>query len=215
MLNFNNNGKLASHKITRSTGYLTGKLLIATPKITDVFFNKTVIFICYHDESGAIGYIINKRLSDLNSLLNSKKYDLLKKEQQPINEYLQTTKLKGKNILFGGPLFSQRVFILHTDINLAENSMTYKESSLAICLNIHQLPADLKKQHDLIIGLGFSSWSPNQLEYEIKQNDWVVVDADKNLIFEEDLNIIWQKTAKNTGIDINRVRENYNSDYIN
>ena len=45
--------------------YLVGKLLLATPSMGDPRFRKSVIFICAHDENGAMGLVINHRLPGL------------------------------------------------------------------------------------------------------------------------------------------------------
>ena len=43
-------------------GGLKNQILISMPHMKDPFFSKTVIYICEHEENGAMGLIINKTI---------------------------------------------------------------------------------------------------------------------------------------------------------
>ena len=45
---------------SRNTLFLGGQLLVASPEIGDPRFAKTVIYMVYHDQTGALGLIVNK-----------------------------------------------------------------------------------------------------------------------------------------------------------
>ena len=52
-----------------------------------------------------------------------------------------------------------------------------------------------------IFALGYSGWGPGQLEDEIKQNGWLVVDADTDLVFGPELGQKWDQALAKIGID--------------
>ena len=45
--------------------YLAGKLLLAMPSMGDDRFDHAVIFICAHDENGAMGIVINNEMPEM------------------------------------------------------------------------------------------------------------------------------------------------------
>ena len=49
-----------------SANYLTGQLLIAMPAMGDPRFSKSVIYMCVHNEEGAMGLIVNKPADELS-----------------------------------------------------------------------------------------------------------------------------------------------------
>ncbi|MBN8530808.1 MAG: YqgE/AlgH family protein, partial [Alphaproteobacteria bacterium] len=51
---------------TPHAGYLEGYLLIATPLITESCFAHAVIYICAHNQSGAMGLVINHTIQNLS-----------------------------------------------------------------------------------------------------------------------------------------------------
>lgn len=81
---------------------LTNHFLIAMPGLNDELFGKSVVFMCEHSERGAMGLIINKP-SDIT--LN----DLFDKVDMP----LRRGDLKGMPVFQGGPLQTDRGFVLH------------------------------------------------------------------------------------------------------
>ena len=48
-------------------------------------------------------------------------------------------------------------------------------------------------------------WSPGQLENELKSNDWIISNADENLIFDDNYNNMWERAIEGIGFNINNL----------
>lgn len=170
---------------------LAGKILIALAGMGDHRFEKAVIYICSHNEDGAMGLIINKPKGDI--IIS----DLL--EQTGIDG---TVKVADTPVLDGGPVDIDRGFVLHTaDYYKVGTSLRLSET-LALTSTRDVLEALTSKDApDLaILAVGYSGWSGGQLEREIQQNAWMVTDAKESLIFEVDADQKWAKALSLMGI---------------
>jgi len=47
--------------------------------------------------------------------------------------------------------------------------------------------------------LGYSGWSPGQLEEELKENAWIITNATSNHIFKTPFDDLWRITMKEMG----------------
>ena len=54
-----------------------------------------------------------------------------------------------------------------------------------------------------VIALGYAGWGDGQLESEMRQNAWLSVPADKDIVFESALQSRWEKAVGKLGISIN------------
>ena len=84
---------------------LTNHFLIAMPGLADAAFSKSVVYLCEHSERGALGLVINKP-SDI------KLQGLFDKVDLPLGR----TDLKDEPVLQGGPVQTERGFVLHEAI---------------------------------------------------------------------------------------------------
>jgi len=170
---------------------LTGRLLIATPDMGDPRFRSSVIYLCSHDKSGAMGIAINKSKGDLQLS------DML--DQIGIEGDVQVADTP---VLNGGPVDIDRGFVLHTaDYFQADTSLKLSDtlnltSTKDILLAMVQEYAPSKA----MLAVGYSGWGAGQLEKEIAQNAWIVADADEALIFDTDLSSKWRKALAILGI---------------
>jgi len=170
---------------------LTGKFLCSLPGMGDPRFEKSVIFICSHTSAGAMGLIINKSKGDI--LIS----DLL--DQAGIDG---TVRVADTAVLEGGPVDIDRGFILHTaDYYNAGTSLRISET-LALTSTRDILEALTSKDSpDLaVLAVGYSGWGSGQLEREIADNAWMVVDAQESLIFEEGLADKWARALSFIGV---------------
>ncbi len=153
--------------------YLNGKCLIATPGFEDDFFKEALIYICSHNKDGALGFVINKPIEDISFQDIAK--DLVNIDTQAPNY---------ANILNGGPLDKIRGFVLHSTDYMADDSIAIDKkiaisSSLSIISDIAKNQGPKKN----MVVLGHASWSAGQLEEEIKNNFWQIIDCDDELLF--------------------------------
>jgi putative transcriptional regulator len=176
---------------TSNDSYLTGQLLIAMPSMKDPRFHHSVIFICGHDENGAMGLLINKTLDEvrLSHIL----------EQLKMPEPEQGFDLP---VHFGGPVEMGRGFALHsTDFMLKDSVKIGPDIALTANTEILQTFAYHKAPKKRFLALGYAGWSSGQLEEEIKENSWLQMETDPALIFARTPKDLWKKALKKMGID--------------
>ena len=173
------------------TGYLTGQLIIAMPKMSDSRFSKTVIYMCAHNSGGAMGLIINKLVDELTFP------DLLK--QLEIQPTLSKSPL---NVFLGGPVEQARGFVLHSTEYLQEATLRVSDTvGLTATIDVLRDIAEGNGPKDKILMLGYTGWGPGQLDSEIMENGWLHVEADDALVFGDQLTDKWEMAIKKIGIN--------------
>lgn len=171
-------------------GKLSGKFLIATPQMLDPRFARAVIYICNHDKDGAMGLVINKT------------------KNMPLSKMLNHIGIEGdvkvadNPVLSGGPVDTNRGFVLHSPdfINL-NNSLKLSETLMMTSTKdvLESLVAD-HAPDKAVLAVGYAGWSEGQLERELQNNAWLVVDADDALIFDTDMDSKWKKALSKIGV---------------
>ncbi len=158
--------------------YLSGRFLLATPAMGDPRFKDALIYVCSHDRAGAMGLIVNKSKAGL--LLS----DLL--EQIGIEGEVMVADTP---VLNGGPVDIDRGFVLHsTDYFKEETSLKLTDTlSLTSTKDILQALVEDDAPEKAMLAIGYSGWGEGQLESEIAQNAWLVVDVDEEIIFDQNL----------------------------
>ena len=162
---------------------LTNHFLIAMPGMDDGTFARSVVYVCEHSERGALGLIINKPGS-INLA------DLFERVDLP----LERRDLGVQPVFHGGPLQTERGFVLHEPIvadGLAPDQSIYA-STLAVpgglemttSKDVLEAMSSGGGPRRVLITLGYSAWGEGQLESEIAGNSWLTVGADTDLIFD-------------------------------
>ena len=175
-----------------SMGSLKNQILISMPHMNDPFFSKSVVYICEHGNSGAMGMIVNKNL-DAPGL--SEIFDRFYKVEKPLNV------LKG-NTFFGGPVLLEKGIILHHSDYSSPKSISISKS---VSLTSDQgALEDLKREEKVPfkLMLGHAGWSAGQLEREIENGDWLIQSTTSDFIFNLPPNQMWEYAAKSIGLDI-------------
>ena len=168
------------------------QLLIAMPSLDDSYFNKTVTYICEHNDEGAMGLIINLPINvTLNELLlqiDEGKIEVPELDQQ---------------VLTGGPVSQDRGFVLHStqsgwtsSLALSDDVMITTSKDILMALGTENAPKQF------MVTLGYAGWGPGQLEAELKANSWLTIDADSDILFNTPIEQRWQKATEKLGIDI-------------
>ena len=197
---------LFNNGITTAEGpknYLKGKFydsvknhfLIATEKINDNRFSKTVIVMLESDENGAWGLVINKRLGTMPiallidpSLNTSKEREKLFKVNIPV--------------FWGGPVDVKEIFILHSTEYQSETTKKYGNISISQDYNILFDIAENKGPDKNLVIFGYSGWGDGQLEGEMERGGWILSDIDLDVTFDKDSNTKWERAFKNSFIKI-------------
>ena len=183
--------------------YLKGKFyssvknhfLIATEKMKDSRFSKTVIVMLESDKNGAWGLVINKRLGTMPiallidpSLNTSKEREELFKVNIPI--------------FWGGPVDPKEIFILHSDEYKSESTVKYKNISISQDYEILYDIANNKGPKKSLVILGYSGWDKGQLEGEMERDHWILSDIDLEITIDEESKTKWNKAIKNSFMKI-------------
>jgi len=178
--------------------YFDGQLLIAMPGMADERFHKAVIYICAHNEDGAMGLILNQVLKGLSfpGLL----------EQLAIEEGAARDDVQ---IHCGGPVEAGRGFVLHSDEYQQDATLLVKDGvSLTATVDILKALARGAGPKKSLLALGYAGWGPLQLDDEIRANGWLQVSADMDLIFSGDHGTKWERSISKIGIDPNKLSQN-------
>ena len=167
--------------------------LVATEKIKDSRFEKTVILMLEHDKNGAIGIVINKPLGtiSLGSLIS-------KVEDNSINK----KKLYNVQIpvYWGGPVDKNKILILHSNDYKSETTIKYNKLSTSNDLKTLVKIAEKKGPKKSLVFLGLAAWNVGQLDGEIEMERWTLSESDINLIFDAEDKKKWQKAIKSSFI---------------
>jgi putative transcriptional regulator len=162
---------------------LTHHFLIAMPGLEDEAFAKSVIYLCEHSARGALGLVINKP-SDIN-LKN-----LFDKVELP----LRRDDLVGIPVFHGGPVQTERGFVLHEAVFAADaapgepvyaSTMTIPGGlEMTTSKDVLEAMSTGAGPRKVLVSLGYSAWGEGQLESELAENSWLTVSADTAVIFD-------------------------------
>jgi len=153
---------------------LTHHFLIAMPAMQEGVFAGTLTYICEHNENGALGIVINRP----TSLTLGEMFD-------QVNIPLLQTELTKLPVLFGGPVQTERGFVLH-DASKNWDSTLRINDRLALTTSkdvLEAIGAGLGPKN-MIITLGYAGWDQGQLEHEITENTWLTVPASEHILFD-------------------------------
>ncbi|MDB6097265.1 MAG: hypothetical protein JWM09_1543 [Francisellaceae bacterium] len=174
---------------------LKNKFLIAMPGLTDPNFYRSVIYICEHNESRAIGLIINRAL-------RSRLTEILTKLSLNIDKCI----LHNSLVLCGGPIHTDRGFVIHSPESKWDSTICLTpDIGITTSLDILKAIAQGKGPAQIQFALGYASWLPGQLEQEIKENVWLVGPSSKDIIFKTPLSHRWRAAAALMGINIDMI----------
>ena len=178
---------------------LTNHFLIAMPALDDAIFGKSVVYVCEHSERGALGLVINKP-ADMRMESLFSKVDL------PLNR----TDLTDSPVFQGGPVQTERGFVLHESILVSP-----EKSDEPLYASAMVIPGGLEMTtsrdvlealssgagpRKVLVSLGYSAWGEGQLESELGENSWLTVGADPAVIFDTPVDQRYAKALSLLGL---------------
>lgn len=174
--------------------FLTGQLLIAMPNMGDPRFEKSVIFLCAHDEDHAMGVIVNKRLADIELV------DLLEQLDIDPEEDAASTP-----VFFGGPVQTERGVVLHTldyqrDTTIELGPDIALTATKDVLVDIGGKEPGMAPPRRFLLAIGHAGWGAGQLEQEIAMNAWVHCDPDEAIIFNDGQTDAWSRALAKLGV---------------
>jgi putative transcriptional regulator len=192
--------KLPTKSAKGRRGFLDGQMLIAMPSMRDERFARTLIYMCAHSSEGAMGIVVNQPAADISFPDLLVKLDVI-----PANERIQLPRRAGTiKVLKGGPVETQRGFVLHTADFFIENSTLPIDEGICLTATLDILKAIARDEGpaSAVLALGYAGWAPGQLEKEIQHNGWLHCTADSELVFGTDTGVKYEKAMGKLGIDL-------------
>ncbi|HNJ84174.1 MAG TPA: YqgE/AlgH family protein [Piscinibacter sp.] len=178
---------------------LTNQFLIAMPGMADGTFAGSVVYLCEHTEKGALGLVINKPI-DIK----------LKNLFEKVELTLDRQDLADAPVYFGGPVQTERGFVLHEPLGAAgDGEGTHYNSTLQIpgglemttSKDVLEAMAHGAGPKKVLVTLGYSGWGAGQLEDEIGRNGWLTVNAEPGIIFDTPVEQRYERALSLLGID--------------
>jgi putative transcriptional regulator len=181
----------------KEVSYLQNYLLVAMPSISDQNYHHAVMYICEHNENGAVGIMINRPTTiNLAEVLTDMKIAV----QDDVVRHIP--------VLFGGPVHQERGFVIHrpkgswrSTLEPSEDTYVTTSRDILESLAIHQGPSDV------LIALGCSAWEPGQLEQELVANHWLSVPATTKIVFETAFESRYTEAIASLGISLTNLSD--------
>ncbi|CAM5457513.1 YqgE/AlgH family protein [Eoetvoesiella caeni] len=175
-----------------SSADLSKQFLLAMPGMVAGNLANTVIYLCEHNEHGALGLVIN-RPTDLTvgNLLERIDVDL-SLEIGPVQE---------TPVFFGGPVQTDRGFVLHAPVGDYSSSIRLGELALTTSRDVLQELAQGRGPAQILITLGYAGWGAGQLESEMAQNAWLNLSASNEILFNIPPEQRYEATLAQLGIN--------------
>ena len=152
---------------------LTHHLLLAMPGVVSGSLADTVIYVCEHNEQGALGLVIN-RPTDLSLV------ELLSRIELDVEN---RANLAATSVYFGGPVQTDRGFVLHDSEKAYTASLEVGDLTLTTSRDVLQDVAQGQGPVHLLVTLGYAGWGAGQLESEMADNAWLSVKATHEILF--------------------------------
>lgn len=161
-----------------------GKYLVASPYLEDPNFLRTVVLVLNHDAQSAFGLVVNRPSSTTLAEAARERQNIECDNLEPI--------------FIGGPVEGALIAVHDRD----ESNELVEQLGVSVSFasdNVWALVAD--KYPRLRVYEGFSGWGPGQLEAELEQGSWFVVDAPHELLFG-DTEGLWHALIRSIGHEI-------------
>jgi len=161
-----------------------GRLLLSEPLMGDYYFGRAVILLVEHDDEGTFGVVLNKPLKH--------KFNSVVKDFPDFDA----------SIFLGGPVEPNNLFFIHTIGDIVEGSVEigsgiYWGGDIEIIKDMIKYGSITSS--DIRFSIGYSGWSPNQLQNELKKNSWVVSPDLNNNILTMETKTMWKQLLSPLG----------------
>lgn len=168
---------------------LKNQLLISMPSLDDSWFAQSVIYLFEHTDQGASGIVINSPTDmTLDQVL----------EQLNLPAPLSS---KQQQVMRGGPVESNRGFILHRGEACYEDSIAPGDGiALTTSKDLLEQLSIEKGPEQILLALGYAGWSSGQLEQEVIDNSWLTAPLDLNIVFDLPIEKRWQAALSLLGV---------------
>jgi len=163
----------------------TGRLLVALPVLEDPAFARSVVLLIDHDEDGALGVVLN-RASDVPA-------------RDAVDSLIEL--ISAPDVLFGGgPVEPDALVAIGQAMDgVGQTDTTFVEGLRLVDLDQDPVIAGVELSQVRLFA-GYAGWAPGQLEHEIWNGAWVVVDVEPSDVFTPAPETLWtQVLARQPG----------------
>ena len=155
-----------------------GKILISEPFLPDTFFNRSIVYLTDHSAQGSVGFILNKKL-DLK-----------------ISAAIEGFEDMDENLNMGGPVAPDTLHYLHNVGDMVPDSVLIEGNifwggDIETIRELIRSKRILKSQ--IRFFLGYSGWSPGQLEHELKEDSWVIAKVKPDIVMNSRGDDTWKR----------------------
>lgn len=171
---------------------LSNYFLVAMPSLEDGFFSGSVVYICEHNDEGAMGVIINRPSPIPMEAVFAGSGGMV--PERFFNEF----------VLFGGPVHPERGFVVHTPVGDWLSTLAVEGgngNAVTTSRDIIDNLGSADKVSKAFLTIGYASWEKGQLERELSENSWLTVEADNTILFDLPLDKRYQAAFAKLGID--------------
>jgi len=187
------------------TDFLAPGFLVASPRLDGSLFERSVIVMVHHDHHGAMGFIINKPLEvDFGSLL-----EMVEMDSDAISP-----RCYEQEVYFGGPVRVEQLWVIYNGILggispgaefeslQSDGEVRFHEHwALSGTSDSIESFAFGQEQNPFRPFVGYAGWGPGQLEREIGEGSWLLLDFDDNLVLEHRPDGLWDAALDRLGVD--------------
>lgn len=157
----------------------------------DERFAKTVIYMCVHNEDGAMGLVVNRPMTSVT-------FTDLMEQLELENKHVRD----GVMVNYGGPVEMGRGFVIHSDDYTTMETLHIGDGvGLTATVDVLKSLGSTTGPREWLIALGYAGWSAGQLDGEIQANGWLTVPADTDILFEPNPEKKWEMALQKIGID--------------
>lgn len=154
-----------------------GRILIAEPFLSDIYFKRSIVFITEHNSEGSVGFVINKPV------------------HMSVTELLGDFPAFNGQFSIGGPVGTNTLHFIHTLGTLIPNSVHVYDNvwwggDFEILKEL--IREKVISSNQVRFFLGYSGWTPKQLDEELSNNAWLVAEIDSNVLMLHNMDQIWQ-----------------------
>ena len=157
----------------------------------DLWFERTLILLCEHNEDGALGVVINRE----GDITVGEVIERLHEE----NEEFPDKTTDPRKTWWGGPVGDGAGFIVW-DGTVENDEGWMIGERVAVSPSIERLASMVSEAEGFDLCLGYAGWGPGQLEEEIERGSWLAIDADPGIIFETPIGERYEKALGLLGL---------------
>lgn len=161
-----------------------GRLLLATPPLTDPNFDRAVVYMLEHHEDGAIGLILNRPTDEALA--------------EPLDRWIDLQSAPS-SVFAGGPVDTSAMIAMATTKQLLSEptELLTPISGLVASTDLSADPAIVAAHVDAVrVFRGYAGWAAGQLEMEIDEGAWLVLDAEIGDVFSERPDDLWHDVLR-------------------